>query len=54
MNSSFYVKMSLSPDDLYLLSGSSNGHGYIWKVNNAFATFRNKMGKVGIAYESLI
>lgn len=31
-NSSFYVKSSVSPDDQYLASGSSDGHAYIWKV----------------------
>uniref|UniRef100_A0A8C4QJL2 Denticleless E3 ubiquitin protein ligase homolog (Drosophila) n=2 Tax=Eptatretus burgeri TaxID=7764 RepID=A0A8C4QJL2_EPTBU len=34
-NASFYVKASLSPDDRYLLSGSSDGKAYIWKVHAA-------------------
>lgn len=33
--SSFYIKSCLSPDDQYLLSGSSDGKAYIWNVNNA-------------------
>uniref|UniRef100_UPI00358DF69F denticleless protein homolog n=1 Tax=Myxine glutinosa TaxID=7769 RepID=UPI00358DF69F len=32
-NASFYVKASLSPDDQYLLSGSSDSKAYIWKVH---------------------
>ncbi|XP_042326482.1 denticleless protein homolog [Sceloporus undulatus] len=32
-NSSFYVKSSISPDDQFLLSGSSNTHPCIWKVS---------------------
>lgn len=32
VNSTFYVKAVLSPDDEYLLSGSSDGNAYIWQV----------------------
>uniref|UniRef100_A0A672RYM9 Serine/threonine-protein phosphatase 2A 56 kDa regulatory subunit alpha isoform-like n=1 Tax=Sinocyclocheilus grahami TaxID=75366 RepID=A0A672RYM9_SINGR len=31
-NSSFYVKSSISPDDQFLASGSSDHHAYIWKI----------------------
>ncbi|XP_066931067.1 denticleless protein homolog [Clytia hemisphaerica] len=30
---SFYVKAALSPDDRFLLCGSTNGNAYIWQVN---------------------
>ncbi|XP_036438606.1 denticleless protein homolog [Colossoma macropomum] len=33
-NSSFYVKSSVSPDDQFLASGSSDFHAYIWKISN--------------------
>ncbi|KAF5898635.1 denticleless protein [Clarias magur] len=33
-NSSFYVKSSVSPDDQFLASGSSDGHAYIWKISD--------------------
>ena len=33
VNSTFYVKTVLSPDDRYLLSGSSDGNAYIWQVS---------------------
>jgi len=33
INSTFYVKAVLSPDDKYLLSGSSDGKAYIWQVS---------------------
>lgn len=33
-NSSFYVKSSVSPDDQFLASGSSDNHTYIWKISN--------------------
>jgi len=33
-NSSFYVKSSVSPDDQFLVSGSSDHHAYIWKISN--------------------
>ncbi|XP_026871760.2 denticleless protein homolog [Electrophorus electricus] len=32
-NASFYVKSSISPDDQFLASGSSDGHAYIWKIS---------------------
>ncbi|XP_062981640.1 denticleless protein homolog [Elgaria multicarinata webbii] len=32
-NSSFYVKSSISPDDQFLISGSSDQSAYIWKVS---------------------
>ena len=31
-NSSFYVKSSVSPDNQFLATGSSDHHAYIWKV----------------------
>ncbi|XP_066533529.1 denticleless protein homolog [Hoplias malabaricus] len=33
-NSSFYVKSSVSPDDQFLASGSSDFHAYIWKISD--------------------
>ncbi|KAL6486706.1 hypothetical protein MHYP_G00060980 [Metynnis hypsauchen] len=33
-NSSFYVKSSVSPDDQFLASGSSDFHAYMWKISN--------------------
>ncbi|EDV19502.1 Denticleless protein-like protein [Trichoplax sp. H2] len=33
-NASFFVKAALSPDDRYLISGSSCTNSYIWKVSN--------------------
>ncbi|KAJ6666962.1 hypothetical protein lerEdw1_018964 [Lerista edwardsae] len=33
-NSSFYVKSSISPDDQFLISGSSDQNAYIWKVSD--------------------
>ena len=32
-NTSFYVKAVISPDDQYLLSGSSDEHAYLWQVS---------------------
>ncbi|XP_063958140.1 denticleless protein homolog isoform X2 [Lytechinus pictus] len=32
VNSTFFVKAAISPDDLYLLSGSSDNYAYIWKI----------------------
>ncbi|KAF5283221.1 hypothetical protein FQA39_LY17368 [Lamprigera yunnana] len=34
-NSTFYVKTSLSHDDKYILSGSSDNTGYIWNVSQS-------------------
>jgi len=34
LNSTFYVKTALSPDDMYLLSGSGDNDAYIWKVSD--------------------
>ncbi|XP_031341066.1 protein lethal(2)denticleless-like [Photinus pyralis] len=34
-NSTYYVKACLSPDDNYILSGSSDHDGYIWNVKNS-------------------
>lgn len=31
---SFYIKSCISPDDRYLLSGSSDEKAYIWNINN--------------------
>lgn len=33
-NSTFYVKASLSPDDQFLVSGSTDNNAYIWKVSD--------------------
>ena len=33
LNCTFYVKTALSPDDRYLLSGSSDGNAHIWQVS---------------------
>lgn len=33
-NTTFYVKSALSPDNVYLLSGSSDELAYIWKVDS--------------------
>ena len=30
----YYVQMSLSPDDSFLLSGSSDANAYIWEVDD--------------------
>ncbi|XP_019953130.2 denticleless protein homolog [Paralichthys olivaceus] len=32
-NSSFYIKSTISPDDQFLASGSSDNHTYIWKIS---------------------
>ncbi|RVE55724.1 hypothetical protein OJAV_G00228860 [Oryzias javanicus] len=37
-NSSFYVKSSISPDDQFLASGSSDNHTYIWKGHSEEVT----------------
>ncbi|XP_020603449.1 denticleless protein homolog [Orbicella faveolata] len=37
LNSTFYVKTALSPDDMYLLSGSGDNDAYIWKVSDPAA-----------------
>ncbi|KAM5163191.1 denticleless protein homolog [Mantella aurantiaca] len=37
LNSSFYVKSSLSPDGQFLLSGSSDHSAYIWQVSAPLA-----------------
>ncbi|KAM9798554.1 denticleless protein homolog [Neosynchiropus ocellatus] len=34
LNSSFYVKSSISPDGQFLASGSSDNHMYIWKISD--------------------
>ncbi|KAG7508785.1 denticleless protein-like [Solea senegalensis] len=33
-NSSFYVKSTISPDDQFLASGSSDNNTYIWKISD--------------------
>ena len=33
LNSTFYVRSALSPDDRFLISGSSDYHAYIWNVS---------------------
>ncbi|KAF7666042.1 hypothetical protein LDENG_00119970 [Lucifuga dentata] len=34
LNSSFYIKSAISPDDQFLASGSSDHHAYIWKISD--------------------
>ncbi|CAL8315451.1 unnamed protein product [Lota lota] len=34
LNSSFYVKSTISPDDQFLASGSSDHHTHIWKLSD--------------------
>ncbi|XP_048840917.1 denticleless protein homolog [Brienomyrus brachyistius] len=34
LNSSFYVKSTVSPDDQFLVSGSSDHQAYIWKISD--------------------
>ncbi|MGH0133168.1 UNVERIFIED_CONTAM: hypothetical protein FKN15_052515 [Acipenser sinensis] len=34
LNSSFYIKSSVSPDDQFLASGSSDHNAYIWKISD--------------------
>ena len=46
VNSTFYVKAALSPDDEYLLSGSSDGNAYIWPVNRPRSAARMLRGHV--------
>ncbi|BFZ07529.1 hypothetical protein BsWGS_10568 [Bradybaena similaris] len=36
-NSTFYVKSAMSPDDQYLISGSSDEMAYIWQINKPHA-----------------
>ena len=37
LNSTFYVKAALSPNDMYLISGSSDNDAYIWNVTDPSA-----------------
>lgn len=37
-NSTFYIKSSISPDDQFLVSGSSDCNAYIWKVRRLGGT----------------
>jgi len=46
VNSTFYVKTVLSPDDRYLLSGSSDGNAYIWEVSRPRSAPRVLRGHV--------
>lgn len=34
-NGSFYIKSTLSPDEKYLISGSTDGKAYIWNVGSS-------------------
>ncbi|KAK2183973.1 hypothetical protein NP493_288g01025 [Ridgeia piscesae] len=47
VNSTFYVRTALSPDDRYLLSGSSDGNAYIWPVDLPFTSPLALMGHTG-------
>lgn len=38
LNFSFYVKSSMSPDDQFLISGSSDRCAYIWRVSFSCAS----------------
>ena len=42
-NSTFYVKSSISPDDQFLVSGSSDEAAYIWKVSYQTLAFLYQM-----------
>lgn len=42
-NSTFYVKSSISPDDQFLVSGSSDEAAYIWKVSYQILAFLYQM-----------
>jgi denticleless len=46
-NSTFYVKSALSPNNTYLLSGSSDNDAYIWRVNDSQAAPMVLKGHVG-------
>ncbi|XP_064622324.1 denticleless protein homolog A-like [Lineus longissimus] len=46
-NSTFYVKAALSPEDKFLISGSSDYHAYIWDVNEPQASPVLLKGHVG-------
>lgn len=48
-NSTFYVKSSLSPDDQFLVSGSSDEAAYIWKVS-CQTSFTNRRLKYSYKY----
>ena len=47
LNSTFYVKAALSPDDQFLLSGSSSNDAYIWRVNTPEAAPMLLKGHLG-------
>ena len=47
LNSTFYVKAALSPDDLFLISGSSDNGAFIWSVTNPTAPPVCLTGHVG-------
>ena len=36
-NATFYIKSCVSPDDQYLISGSGDSDGYIWRIDNPTA-----------------
>lgn len=42
-NSSFYVKSSISPDNQFLISGSSDRCAYIWKVSSVGSDYNIAM-----------
>lgn len=45
-NSTFYVKSSISPDDQFLVSGSSDEAAYIWKVLPNFSLLYQMLAKI--------
>ena len=54
VNSTFYVKAVLSPDDKYLLSGSSDGNSYVWQVSRPQSSAHVLRGHVNEVTLSLI
>lgn len=49
--SSFYIRSSVSPDDLFLSSGSSDHHAYLWKLDNRYPKDRIREGHKSVVGE---
>ena len=47
VNNSFYVKSSFSPDDRYIVSGSSDYDVYVWDVKHPFLAPLRLKGHIG-------